>query len=181
MRTNRWTFDTVHSSVTFSVRHLMISKVRGHFDKWSGTMEMDDADPTAARVSVRIESASVNTQDQQRDEHLRSADFFDSANHPEITFESTEVKKLSEQNYIVTGALTIRGTTKEVAVEVEVLGRARDPWGGFRAGFSANVPIDRKDFGLVFNVPLEGGGVLVSDRVDISAELQAVQVVALEA
>jgi len=91
------------------------------------------------------------------------------------------VKKLSEQNYIVTGNLTIRGTTKEVPVEMEVLGRARDPWGGFRAGFSANTSIDRRDFGLVFNVPLEGGGVLVSDKVEISAELEAVQVVELDA
>jgi polyisoprenoid-binding protein YceI len=181
MRTNRWTFDTVHSSVAFSVRHLMISRVKGHFDKWSGTLELDDANPTAAKISIRMEAASVNTQDQQRDDHLRSADFFDAGNYPEIAFESTGVKKLSEQNYVVTGNLTIRGTTKEVPVEAEVLGRARDPWGGFRAGFSANTSIDRRDFGLVFNVPLEGGGVLVSDKVEISAELEAVQVVELEA
>jgi polyisoprenoid-binding protein YceI len=181
MATNNWTFDTVHSSLAFSVRHLMISKVKGHFDKWNGTLELDDADPEASRLSIRIETASVNTRDQQRDEHLRSADFFDAGNHPEIAFESTDVKKLSEQNYLVAGNLTIRGVTNEVSVEVEVLGRARDPWGGFRAGFSAKTSIDRKDFGLLFNVPLEGGGVLVGEKVEISAELEAVQVVALGA
>jgi polyisoprenoid-binding protein YceI len=181
MPTNKWTFDTVHSSLAFSVRHLMISKVKGHFDKWKGTMETDDANPVVSKIFIRIEAASVNTQDQQRDEHLRSTDFFDAGNHPEIAFESTDVKKLSEQNYLVTGNLTICGVTKEVPVEVEVLGRARDPWGGFRAGFSAKTSIDRKDFGLVFNVPLEGGGVLVGEKVEISAELEAVQVVALGA
>ncbi|MGO9895541.1 MAG: YceI family protein [Bryobacteraceae bacterium] len=181
MPINKWNFDTVHSSLAFSVRHLMISKVKGHFDKWSGTVDLDDADPTASRISIRIEAASVNTQEQQRDDHLRSADFFDAGNHPEIAFESTGVKKLSEQNYIVTGNLTIHGVTREVPVEVEALGRAKDPWGGFRAGFSAKTSIDRKDFGLLFNVPLDGGGVLVGDKVEIGAELEAVQAVALGA
>ncbi|MGA2119899.1 MAG: YceI family protein [Bryobacteraceae bacterium] len=181
MPTNKWTFDTVHSSLAFSVRHLMISKVKGRFDKWSGTLELDDADPTASRISIRIEAASVNTQEQQRDDHLRSVDFFDAGNYPEISFDSTGVKKLSEQNYIVTGNLGIRGVSREVQVEVEVLGRARDPWGGVRAGFSATTSIDRKDFGLVFNVPLDGGGVLVGEKVEIVAELEVVQAVAIGA
>lgn len=178
MPTNKWTFDTVHSSLAFSVRHLMISKVKGRFDKWSGTLELDDTSPAASKVSIRIETASVNTQDNQRDEHLRSADFFDAGNYPEVAFDSTAVKKLSELNYLVTGNLTIRGVTREIPVEVEVLGRARDPWGGFRAGFSAKTSIERKDFGLLFNVPLEGGGVLVGEKVEIGAELEAVQAVA---
>jgi polyisoprenoid-binding protein YceI len=181
MPTTKWTFDTVHSSLAFSVRHLMISKVRGRFDKWTGTLDLDDADPTASKISIRIEAASVNTQEQQRDDHLRSVDFFDAGNHPEIAFESTGVKKLSEQNYNVTGDLTIRGVTREVEGAVEVLGRARDPWGGFRAGFSATTSIDRKDFGLLFNVPLDGGGVLVGEKVEIVAELEAVQAVAIGA
>ena len=159
----------------------MISKVRGRFDKWTGTLDLDDADPTASKISIRIEAASVNTQEQQRDDHLRSVDFFDAGNHPEIAFESTGVKKLSEQNYNVTGDLTIRGVTREVEGAVEVLGRARDPWGGFRAGFSATTSIDRKDFGLLFNVPLDGGGVLVGEKVEIVAELEAVQAVAIGA
>ena len=181
MPTTKWTFDTVHSSLACSVRHLMISKVRGRFDKWTGTLDLDDADPTASKISIRIEAASVNTQEQQRDDHLRSVDFFDAGNHPEIAFESTGVKKLSEQNYNVTGDLTIRGVTREVEGAVEVLGRARDPWGGFRAGFSATTSIDRKDFGLLFNVPLDGGGVLVGEKVEIVAELEAVQAVAIGA
>jgi len=165
----------VHSDIGFSVRHLMISKVRGRFQKWSGALLIDDADLTNSKVEASIEAASIDTKEQQRDDHLRSPDFFDAANHPVLTFQSTRLEKASEDEYKVLGNLTIRGVTKEVALTVEFLGRSKDPWGGLRMGFSAKTSIDRRDFGLIFNMPLEGGGVVVGDRVEIVLEIEVVK------
>lgn len=175
MALEKWNFDPVHSHVGFSVRHMMISKVNGLFKVWSGTLEADEANPAASHVEVEIDAASIDTQEPKRDEHLRSADFLDAANHPKITFRSTQVAKANEDHYRVTGVLTIRGTSKEVVLDTEFAGRQKDPWGGERAGFSATVTIDRKDFGLTFNMPLDGGGLLVGDKVNITLDIQAVK------
>jgi len=175
MAQEKWNFDPVHSDIGFSVRHLMISKVRGHFRKWTGALLIDEADLANSKVEASIEAASIDTKEQQRDDNLRSPDFFDAANHPALTFQSTQVKKTSEDEYQVTGNLTIRDVTREVTLAVEYLGRSKDPWGGLRMGFSAKTSIDRRDFGLIFNMPLEGGGVVVGDRVEIVLEIEAVK------
>jgi polyisoprenoid-binding protein YceI len=130
---------------------------------------------------VSIDVASIDTKEPQRDEHLRSADFFDAANHPNITFESTSVEKVDSEHYKVTGNLTLRGVTKPVTLDVEYFGQQKDPWGGERAGFSAKTSIHRKDFGLTFNIPLDGGGVAVGDQVDVVLDVQAVKQVAAAA
>jgi polyisoprenoid-binding protein YceI len=175
MALEKWKFDTVHSSVSFSVRHLMISKVHGSFKTWSGSLETDDANPANSKVQVSIDAASIDTKEPQRDDHLRSADFLDAANHPKVTFESTGVQKVNDEHFKVSGNLTIHGVSKPVTLDTEYFGRQKDPWGGERAGFSAKTSIDRRDFGLVFNIPLEGGGFVVGEKVDITLDVQAVK------
>lgn len=172
MALEKWNFDAVHSHVGFSVRHLMISKVHGIFKVWSGTLITDEADPAASRLEVEIDAASVDTQEPKRDEHLRSADFLDVAKHPKITFRSTQVKKKDDEHYDVTGILTIHGVSKTVTLDTEYAGRRKDPWGGERAGFSARTTINRHEFGLAFNMPLEGGGVMVGEKVNINLEIE---------
>jgi len=181
MAIEKWNFDTVHSNVGFSVRHLMISKVHGRFTTWTGSLSLDEAQHTASSVEVEIDSASVDTKEAQRDEHLRSADFLDAANFPKITFHSTRVEKVDDQNYKVTGDLTIHGVTREVTLDAEYLGRQKDPWGGERVGFSAKTAIDRKHFGLTFNIPLEGGGIVVGEKVEITLDVEAVKETAVAA
>ena len=181
MALEKWKFDTVHSSVGFSVRHLMISRVHGGFKTWSGSLETDDADPSNSKVQITIDVASIDTKEPQRDEHLRSPDFFDAANHPNITFESVSVQYVDDEHFKLSGNLVIRGVTKLVTLDGEYFGRQKDPWGGERAGFSAKTSIDRKEFGLVFNIPLEGGGFVVGDKVDITLDVQAVKEVAAAA
>jgi polyisoprenoid-binding protein YceI len=169
-----WALDTGHSVVGFWVRHLMISKVRGIFGKWSGKLELDEADPTASRVEVQIEAASVDTQQSQRDDHLRSAEFFDVAKYPTLTFKSTAVERVREHHYRVVGELTIRDVTRKVVLEVEDSGRSKHPMtGDLRAGFSAHTTILRSEFGLTWNALLETGGVALSDEVNIELEIQA--------
>jgi polyisoprenoid-binding protein YceI len=175
MALEKWKFDTVHSHVSFSVRHLMISRVHGSFKTWTGTLETDDADFKNAKLDVSIDAASVDTKEPQRDEHLRSADFFDVANHPKLTFESTAVERVDPEHFKVTGNLTIHGVTKPETLDVEHFGRQKDPWGGERAGFSAKTSIDRKDFGLTFNMPLDGGGFMVGDKIEITIDVEAVK------
>jgi polyisoprenoid-binding protein YceI len=181
MALEKWKFDTVHSSVSFSVRHLMISRVHGSFKTWTGTLETDDENPANSKVQASIDAASIDTKELPRDEHLRSADFFHAANHPQITFESTSVTKLDSEHYKVIGNLTIRGVTKPVTLDTEFFGRQKDPWGGERAGFSAKTSIQRKDFGLEFNIPLDGGGFVIGEKVDITLDVQAVKEVAAAA
>jgi polyisoprenoid-binding protein YceI len=175
-----WNIDTSHSGVHFSVRHMVIAKVRGAFDRWQGTIHFDEQNPTASKVSVRIESASINTREDKRDGHLRSADFFDVEQYPELTFESTKVEKVGDR-YRVTGALTIHGVTKEVALDAELLGSGKDPWGNQRVAFQAAITINRKDYGLNWNQALEAGGVLVGENVEISLDVQAVKAAATQA
>jgi polyisoprenoid-binding protein YceI len=153
----------------------MISRVHGSFKSWSGSLETDDADRANSKVQISIDVASIDTKEPQRDEHLRSADFFDAANYPNITFESVSVEHVDSEHLKVAGNLTIRGVSKLVTLDTEYFGRQKDPWGGERAGFSAKTLIDRRDFGLVFNIPLEGGGFVVGEKVDITLDVQAVK------
>ena len=173
MATN-WSFDPTHSHIGFSVRHLMISKVRGQFNKWESSFAFDEADPTASKLSVRIDAASIDTREEKRDAHLRSPDFFDVEKFPALTFESTKIDRDGD-DFVVSGNLTIRDVTRPVQLKVESLGRTRDPWGGERVGFSAATSINRKDFGLHWNVALETGGVVVGDKIEIGIEIEAVR------
>lgn len=171
----QWTIDPGHSLVEFSVRHLMITSVKGHFGKVEGSFTGDPADMTGATVEATIDASSIDTRDEKRDEHLRSADFFEVEKYPQLTFKSTEVKKTGDDKYELTGDLTIRDTTRPVALQAEFTGRATDPWGNEKVGFQATGSINRKDFGLTWNAPLEAGGVLVGDEVKISLEIQAMK------
>lgn len=175
MANEQWDFDVAHSSINFSVRHLMVSKVRGQFTKWSGSLEFDEQEPTRARVDAQLDAASIDTKDAQRDAHLRSADFLDTERFPTISFKSTGIEKVGDARFSMKGELTIRGITKPVTLDVEYAGRAKDPWGGERVGFSARTSIDRKDFGLTWNQLLETGGVLVGEKVDIELEIEAIR------
>lgn len=168
-------FDLVHSSISFWVRHLMVSKVHGRFTQWSGKLEFNEQDPAGSRVAVSIEAASIDTKEAQRDTHLRSPDFLDAEHFPHITFTSTGVTRRAAGELEVTGDLTIRGVTRTVTLEAEYAGRVKDPWGGERFGFSARTVINRSDFGLTWNQLLEAGGVAVADRIEINIEIEAVR------
>jgi polyisoprenoid-binding protein YceI len=172
----QWQIDPAHSAAHFSVRHLMISNVRGEFTKLSGSALIYPADPAKSTVEITIEAASINTREAKRDEHLRSADFFDAANHPALTFRSKRVEALGLENFKLTGDLTIRGVTKEVTFDVEgPTASVKDPWGNIRAGVAASAKINRKDFGLVWNALTEAGGVVVGDEVKITIEAELIQ------
>jgi polyisoprenoid-binding protein YceI len=175
MRTERWEIDSSHSSVHFSVRHLVIAKVRGSFGRWSGTIQVPDGDFSKATVSVAIDASSIDTGVADRDKHLKSADFFDVETHPELRFIGKRVQPRSGAEIDVVGDLTIKGITREVILRVEQHGQAKDPWGNVRAAFTAKTTIDRKDFGLTWNQVLETGGVMVGDRVEIEADIEAVK------
>jgi polyisoprenoid-binding protein YceI len=161
--------------VHFSVRHLVIAKVRGSFGRWTGTVHVPDGDFARATVDVAIDASSIDTGVDQRDAHLKSPDFFDVAQYPELRFVGTRVQPRSGAELDIIGDLTIKGITREVVLRVEQHGEAKDPWGNLRAAFSAKTSIDRKDFGLTWNQVLETGGVMVGDRVEIEAEIQAVK------
>lgn len=181
MTTNNWNLDTVHSGINFSVRHMVVSKVRGRFTKFTGTVELDEADLTRSVVEATIDASSIDTGTGQRDDHLRSADFFEVERFPQIRFRSTRIEKVGGDRYRLVGDLTIRDVTREIALDAEYGGRGKDPWGNERVGFTARGSLDRKDFGLQWNQALETGGVLVSDRVDIELEVQAVKAAAAQA
>ena len=176
-RTNAMTtyqIDTSHSNIDFSIRHLVIAKVRGRFTQFSGTVELDDADITNSAVRAEIVAASISTNEAKRDEHLRSADFFDVEKFPLITFASKTIATDGNELKLV-GALTIRGITRDVTLVVEQLGATNDPWGNQRVAFAARGSIDRKDFGLHWNQVLEAGGVMVGDKVELSLDVEAVR------
>ena len=175
MTTNNWNLDTVHSGINFTVRHMVVSKVRGRFAKFGGSVTLDEDDLTRSIVEATIDASSIDTGTAQRDDHLKSADFFDVEHFPQIGFRSTGIEKLGTDRYRLTGELTIRDVSREIALDVEYGGRGKDPWGNERVGFTAKGTLDRKDFGLKWNQALETGGVLVSDRVEIELELQAVK------
>jgi polyisoprenoid-binding protein YceI len=176
-QTTRWKLDPAHSQVEFTVKHMMITKVRGRFSGVEGVIELDEATPSRSRVEVEIEAASIDTRQADRDGHLRSGDFLDAENHPKLTFRGTSVEGLELEpgtSFQLRGELTIRGTTKEVTLDAVYEGRGGDPWGSERVAFSADTVIDRRDFGLEWNQKLETGGVLVGHEVAIHLEAQAV-------
>ena len=161
-----WTIDPSHSEVGFTVRHLVIAKVRGQFSRWTGALEAPGSDFARGSLDVVIDASSIDTGVADRDTHLRSADFFDVERYPEITFKSTAVTQAATDRLRVTGALTIKGTTRDVVLDVEVLGQARDPWGNERAAFSATTSINRQEFGLAWSKAIEAGPV-VGDEVTL--------------
>jgi polyisoprenoid-binding protein YceI len=170
----KWDFDPAHSSVEFTVRHMLVSKVRGRFTKWTGNLEIDEQDLGRSRVGVEIDVASVDTHEPQRDAHLRSGDFFEAEKHPRIVFKSKRVEEKDKDHLTVTGDLTIRGVTREVVLDVERGGVvAKDPWGKRRAGFTATAKINRKDFGVSYNQVLDQGGLALGEEVAIAIEIEA--------
>ena len=166
----KWILDLSHSELNFKVKHLMISNVKGAFRKFEA--EVDGEDFNASVINVTIDAASIYTNDDARDGHLKSADFFDVENYKEITFKSTSFRKTDRENYKLAGLLTIKGISNAVALDVEFGGTNKDPWGNEKAAFSLNGKINRKDWGLNWNAALETGGVLVSDEVLISGDIQ---------
>lgn len=166
------TIDKAHSEAAFQVRHLL-TRVRGRFADFSGTIQFDEQDPERSTVSLTIQAASVDTNEPKRDEHLRSADFFEVETYPTITFSSTRVSRKAGEQFAVEGDLTIHGVTKPVTLDVAYFGAARDPWGREKYGFEAEVTLNRKDFGLTWNAALETGGFLVGDEVKVTFSVQA--------
>lgn len=170
-----WNIDAAHSQATFSVKHMMISTVRGQFEVLSGQLEIDEQHPENSWVEAEVDTASINTRDPKRDGHLRSPDFFDAAQYPKITFKSTRVEPVGDNEYRVTGNLTMHGVTKQETFTAEYSGQVKDIYGLQRAAFSVKGTINRKDYGLNWNVALESGGVLVAEKVNIEIDLAAVQ------
>lgn len=170
--TTTWTVDPAHAELGFAVRHLMLNNVRGRFGKVQGKVEVDNANPNDSTVDVTIDVSSIDTRQEMRDDHLRSADFFDAANHPTMRFVSRRIVGDVTSNFTVIGDLTIRGTTREIALEAHLEGRGKDPWGNERAGFSATGKLNRHDYGLNWNQALEAGGVTVGAEVKISIDVE---------
>ena len=171
-----WTIDPDHSNIGFKVKHLMVSNVKGSFDKHTGTVEINEKDITKSKVEVSIDTYSINTNVQKRDEHLRSADFFDVAKYPTMTFVSKKVAKAGNDRLKVTGDLTLHGVTRQVVLDVDPLSKeSKDPWGNIRRGTTATTKIDRKDFGLTWNKALETGGVLVGEEITINLEIEMIK------
>lgn len=168
--------DNAHSQIQFTVRHMMISKVRGWFEKFDGTFHLDEKNPTASTVDVKIDAASINTREPQRDAHLRSADFLDAENFPYLTFKSRKVEVLDESHAKLYGELSIKGISRPVSLDVEYTGSAKSPWGTTSVGFNGRAVINRKDWNLNWNKALETGGFLVGDEITVDIELELVQV-----
>ncbi len=173
-----WNLDPVHSSLQFAVKHMVISTVRGGFREYAVEAEIDEADVTRSRGIVRIQAASVDTGNADRDAHLRSADFFDAESHPEIVFVTRGIERRGGDDYRLTGDLTIRGVTRPITLDAEIRGPVKDPWGGTRMGLSASGKLNRKEFGLNWNAALEAGGLVVGDEVKLSIEAELVKAAA---
>ena len=173
---DNWQIDPMHTSVEFTVRHMMISNIKGVFEKTSGTVTVEGSDPTSAKIDATIDASSIDTRVDRRDEDLKSPNFLDVAKYPTITFKSTKVEAAGEGKWKVTGNLTLHGVTKSVVLDVESSGAPiKDPFGNTRAGASATTKINRKDFGLTYNKTLETGGVMVGDDVAISIDVEAIK------
>ena len=181
MTTQTWNIDTTHSGVNFSVRHMVIAKVRGRFTRFSGTLTGDASDLTKATLVAEVDADSIDTNMADRDAHLRSPDFFDAASFPKLTFSSTRIERAGEGQYKAHGDLSIRGVTKPVVFDLAVHGQAKDPWGNERVAFTLESAVDRSEFGLRWNQALEAGGVLVGERVQIEIEAEAVRAAAAQA
>jgi polyisoprenoid-binding protein YceI len=173
--TGHYQIDPAHSRLGFVARHAMVTKVRGQFTDFSGTLYLDEADPTRSTAEVTVQMGSVETGQPQRDDHLRNSDFFDVETHPTMTFRSTAAERTGRDSYRLTGDLTIKGVTRPVTLDVEYNGLVRDPFGNDRAGFEARTTINRKDWDLSWNVALEAGGFLVSDKITIELDIAAVR------
>jgi polyisoprenoid-binding protein YceI len=169
-----WEIDAAHSQATFAVKHMMITTVKGHFNVLRGHLHIDEQNPANSWVDAEVDAASVDTRDEKRDGHLRSPDFFDVENYPTMTFKSTKVEPAGGNEYNIVGDLTIHGVTKPVVFKAEYNGQNKNPWGMVVAGLNATTKINRKDFGLGWNAPLETGGVLVGEDVKIEIDLEAV-------
>lgn len=176
-----WKIDSAHSEVNFTVRHMMISNVRGRFENFTGTVDFDETNPANTKVDVQIEAASISTRDAQRDGHLRSPDFLDAEKYPYLTFKSQRVEVIDPQHARLVGDLTIRDVTREITLDVEYSGKSQSPWGTINAGFNASARISRKNWDLNWNVALETGGWLVSDEIKIDLDLELVQQAEAEA
>lgn len=175
MANENWQVDGAHSAVNLTVRHMVISKVRGRFTKWDAKLALDSTDLARSSVEVEIDASSIDTGVADRDAHLRSPDFLDAQKYPKLRYRSRRVEGVAKDRLRVVGDLTIRDVTREVVLDVEYGGQGKDPWGNQRVGFTATASINRKDFGLTWNQALETGGVLVADRVDVEIELQAIR------
>ncbi|HVZ75260.1 MAG TPA: YceI family protein [Polyangia bacterium] len=170
---SRWDVDPSHATAQFGVRHMMISTVKGHFDKVAGHVELDEADPTRSKIEIQIDAASINSREAKRDAHLRSADFFDVENHPTITFKSTRIEAAGKDQYRVTGDLTIRGVTRSATLTVDgPTAPQKAPWGTIARGVSATGRVNRKDWGLNWNAVIEAGGFVVGDDVELHFEAE---------
>lgn len=176
MHRERYEIDPAHSSLTFGARHMVVSKVRGRFTRWSGSLEIDQGHPDRSQVETSIEAASIETGVADRDVHLRSNDFLATEKFPLITFRSRIIERSNAKHFRMFGDLTICGVTREVLVDGEIGGIVRDPWGKERVGFSAMATVRRSDFGLTWNRLLESGGLLVADEIDVEIEIEAVRV-----
>ena len=173
--TGTYALDPAHSRIGFSARHAMVTKVRGAFNEFDGGAELDFDDPTKSRAHLVIKTASVDTRNEQRDNHLRTNDFFDAPTYPTISFVSTSVRRTGDETFELVGDLTIKDVTKSVTLDLEFTGAAKDPWGNTRVGFEGGTTIQRSDYGVNFNAALETGGLLVSEKVTIELELAAVR------
>ena len=175
MAKTKWLLDPVHSGLQFKIKHLVISNVSGAFKSFNATVETEGEDFSTALINLAAEMASISTNNEQRDAHLRNSDFFEVEKYPELQFKSTKIEKRDSDNYILYGDLTLKGVTKPIHVNVEFNGIAKDPWGGERAGFVVTGKINRSDWGVSFNSILETGGVALSEEVKISSELELVK------
>ena len=174
--TTTWNLDAAHSGAEFKVKHMMISNVKGHFSKLSGALVLDESDPAKSKVEAQIDAASIQTREDQRDAHLKSADFFDVDKFPTLSFKSTSVKVTGDRELSVEGDLTIHGVTRKATFAVEgPTPPAKDPWGNSRVAVSATTKINRKDYGLTWNAALETGGILVGDEVTITLDVQFIK------
>ncbi len=173
--TGNYKLDLAHTRIGFSARHAMVSKVRGQFNKFDGSVYLDAEKPANSHVELNIDANSIDTRNDDRDNHLRSNDFLAMKEYPEITFRSTEVEQVDDNHYRVTGDLTIRGVTRPVTVDFELTGVATDPYGNQRVGFEGSATINRKDWGVNWNAVLDGGGVMVSERVNLEFEVEGIK------
>jgi polyisoprenoid-binding protein YceI len=174
--TGTYDIDPAHSSLEFAAKHAMVTTVRGRFSDFTGTLRIDAQDPSTSSAEVAVKMDSLDSRSDQRDEHLRGADFFDIATHPEMTFRSTRAAAgKRDGEYRLWGDLTIKGVTREVELELEFTGAAQDPWGNTRVGFEGHATVNRKEWGLNWNVALEAGGLLVSEKVKLNLDVSAVK------
>jgi polyisoprenoid-binding protein YceI len=174
LHADTYTVDPSHSEVSFQIRH-MVSQVRGRFNDYTGTVNMDPKNMANSSVEFHIKATSIDTNSADRDKHLRTADFFDVEKYPEITFKSESIAPAGKDKYNVTGTLTLHGVSKKITLPVTFLGQAKDPWGGTRAGFQTDTKLDRKDYGIVWNKAIDNGGVLLGDDVSIAINLESVR------